>query len=52
VLTVGVLLMLLFYVLTGVVREYMRGAINRRVLVEFLTVSAIGIWIVVRFGPR
>jgi hypothetical protein len=49
--TVGVLLMLLFYVLTGIVREYIRGLASRQVVFEFLIVAALGIWIVVRFGP-
>jgi hypothetical protein len=50
-LTVGVLLMLLFYVLTGIVRTYTQGEIDRRTVIEFLIVAALGIWIVVRFGP-
>jgi len=49
--TVGVLLMLLFYVLIGIVREYVRSAINRQVVVEFLAVAVLGIWIVLRLGP-
>ena len=51
-LTVGVLLMVLFYVLTGIVREYTRTGIRWQVVAEFLAVAALGIWIVVRFGPR
>jgi hypothetical protein len=50
-LTVGVLLMLLFYVLTGIVREYIRGSADRQTLAEFLAVAALGIWIVLRYGP-
>jgi hypothetical protein len=50
-LTVGVLLMVLFYVLTGIVREYARTGIRWQVVIEFLIVAATGIWIVVRFGP-
>ena len=49
--TVGVLLMMLFYVLTGIVREYIRTVLTRQIVVEFLIVAALGIWIVVRFGP-
>lgn len=52
VLTVGVLLMLLFYVLVGITREHMRGELNRRVLVEFLGVAALGMWIVIQLGPQ
>jgi intracellular septation protein A len=51
-LTVGVLMMLLLYILIGVVRYYVRGAFDRRVVVEFSIVAALGIGIVIRFGPR
>jgi hypothetical protein len=51
-LTVGVLLVVLFYVLTEIVREYTRAGITWRTVVEFLIVAALGTWIVVRFGPR
>jgi predicted membrane channel-forming protein YqfA (hemolysin III family) len=50
-LTVGVLLMVLFYVLTGIVREYTRAGIRWQTVIEFLIVAALGTWIVVRFGP-
>lgn len=50
-LTVGVLLMVLFYALTGIVREYARTGINWQIVAEFLAVAALGTWIVVRFGP-
>jgi hypothetical protein len=49
--TVGVMLMLLFYVLTGIVREYSKGTASRQTVAEFLVVAALGIWIVMRFGP-
>jgi hypothetical protein len=51
-LTVGVLLMVLFYVLTGIVREYTRTDIRWQTVLEFLIVAALGTWIVVRFGPQ
>jgi hypothetical protein len=51
-LTVGVLMMLFFYVLVGVVQEYVHGAISRLVVVEFMAVAALGIWIVMRYGPK
>jgi hypothetical protein len=50
-LTVGVLLMVFFYVLTGIVREYTRTGIKWQTVIEFLIVAALGTWIVVRFGP-
>jgi hypothetical protein len=52
VLTVGVLLMLLFYVIGGIVREYVRNTIGRRVIIEFLGIAVLGIWIIFRFGPK
>jgi hypothetical protein len=50
-LTVGVLLMMVFYVLVGIAREHLRGTLAPRVLLEFLGVAALGIWIAVRFAP-
>jgi hypothetical protein len=51
-LTVGVLMMLLFYVLIGIVLEYTRRSISWPIIVEFLAVATLGIWVVIRFGPR
>jgi hypothetical protein len=51
-LTVGVLLMLLFYVFVGLVQQYMRQRLNRRVVIEFLGVTILGIGIVIAFGPQ
>jgi hypothetical protein len=51
-LRVGVLLMLLFYVLVGVVREHVQGEFSRQVVLEFLAVAILGIWVIVRFGPQ
>ncbi len=48
--TVGVLLMLLFYVLVGLVREHLRNALNRYVVIEFLVVATVGLLVVIRFG--
>ena len=50
-LTVGVLLMMVFYVLVGLVREHLRGTLGPRVLLEFLGVAALGVWIATRFAP-
>ena len=52
VLSVGVLLMLLFYALVGIAREQMRGTLDRRVAVEFLIVVSAGIGIVILFSRR
>ncbi len=50
-LTVGVLLMMVFYVLVGLAREHLRGTMAPRVLWEFLGVAALGVWIAIRFAP-
>jgi hypothetical protein len=51
-LTVGVLLMVLFYVLTAIVREYTRAGVRWRTVAELLAVAALGIVIAVQFGPK
>lgn len=51
-LTVGVLLMLLFYILVGIVQEHLRGRVNRRIVIEFLVVAALGLLVILRFGPK
>ena len=50
-LSVGVLMMMIFYVLVGIAREHMRATLNIRVLVEFLGVAALGVWVAIRFAP-
>jgi hypothetical protein len=50
-LTVGVLLMMVFYVFVGLAREHLRGTLGPRVLLEFLGVAALGVWIAIRFAP-
>jgi hypothetical protein len=49
--SIGVLMMMIFYVLVGIAREHMRATLNSRVLVEFLGVAALGVWIAIRFAP-
>ncbi|MBN1935054.1 MAG: hypothetical protein JW934_10335 [Anaerolineae bacterium] len=51
-LTVGVLMLLLFYALVGIVQQHMRETLNRRVVLEFLGVIILGIGIVVALGPQ
>lgn len=48
-LTGGVLLLLFFYVAVGVAQQHLQGSLTRRVLAEFLTVAAIGVWLLLRF---
>lgn len=52
VLSVGVLLMLIFYSLIGIAREHLRGTLTRSVVSEFLLVAALGVGVVILFGPR
>lgn len=51
-LTVGILMMLLFYVTTGLVREHIRRGISGSILLEFALVAAVCLGAVLRFGPR
>jgi len=51
-LTGGVLLLLFFYVAVGLAQQHLQGSLTRRVLVEFLTVIAIGVWLLFRFGVQ
>ncbi len=49
--TGGLILLLGFYVATGVVNQQLQGRINRRVLIEYGAVALIGLLILLRFGP-
>lgn len=51
-LTVGVLMLLLFYALVGIVQQHMQGTLDRRVVLEFLGVIILGICIVLVLGPQ
>ncbi len=51
-LTVGVLLMLLFYVLVGLTQQHFRQSLDRRVVIEFLGVAILGLGIVLVLGPQ
>lgn len=51
-LTVGVLMLLAFYVLVGLVQQHLRGTLGRRVILEFLGVIILGIGIVIILGPQ
>jgi len=52
VITVGVLLMLIFYLLSGIAREHLKGTLDRKVLIEFLIVAVLGIWLITRLGTQ
>ena len=47
----GILLMLIFYVMTGLAQQHLQGKLSRRVLVEFLVVAIGGIVVLMVFQP-
>jgi len=51
-LAAGTLLLLFFYVATGLSQQYLQGALTRRVLAEFALMTLVGIGLLVRYGLR
>jgi hypothetical protein len=49
--TGGLILLLGFYVTTGLANQQLQGRLNRRVLVEYGAVALIGLALLLRFGP-
>lgn len=49
-LLAGLLLVLIYYAMTGIVQQYERGVLNRRVLAEFGLVALAGLVIILRFA--
>jgi hypothetical protein len=50
-LTVGGLLLLLFYLTTGIAQQHFQQNLNRRTLIEFAIVGVIGVIILLRYSP-
>ncbi len=50
-ITGGLILLLGFYVATGLANQQLQGRLTRRVLVEYGLVAMIGLAILLRFGP-
>lgn len=50
-LTVGGLLLLLLYIATGLAQQHLQGNLNRRTLIEFALVGAIGVIVLLRYSP-
>jgi hypothetical protein len=50
-ITGGLILLLGFYVATGIANQQLQGRLNRRVLLEYLAVSAIGLAVLLALGP-
>jgi hypothetical protein len=49
--TGGLILLLGFYVFTGLANQQLRGKLTRRVLVEYAVVALVGLVVLLRFGP-
>jgi len=47
----GLLLMLVFYVMTGIASQHLQGRLSRQVLFEFLVVAVVGIAVLMVFHP-
>jgi len=50
-LTGGLLLLLVFYMVTGLSRERLSQSLNRRALVEFALVALVGIGLIIKYRP-
>lgn len=50
-LTGGLILLLGFYVFTGLANQQLQGRLSRRVVVEYALVALIGLAVLLRFGP-
>jgi hypothetical protein len=50
-MTGGLILMLGFYVATGIANQQLQGRLTRRMLIEFGVVALVGLVVLLRFGP-
>jgi hypothetical protein len=50
-ITGGLILLVGFYVATGLANQQLQGRLNRRVLVEYGVVALLGLAVLLRFGP-
>jgi hypothetical protein len=50
-LTGGLLLLLVFYLVTGISREGLLRRVNRRALVEFALVALVGLGLIIKYRP-
>ena len=50
-LTAGVLLLLIFYLITGLARQGLLESLNRRILIEFAVVALIGLALLLKYAP-
>jgi len=49
--TGGIVLMLIFYVMTGLASQHLQGKLSRRVMVEFFVVAVVGLAVLMVFRP-
>ena len=50
-LTAGILLLLIFYVITGLARQGLLQLLSRRILIEFALVALIGLALLLKYAP-
>ncbi len=50
-LTAGILLLLVFYLITGLARQGLLKLLNRRILIEFAVVALIGLALLLKYAP-
>jgi hypothetical protein len=50
-LTAGILLLFIFYLITGLARQGLLESLDRRILVEFAVVALIGLGLLLRYAP-
>lgn len=50
-ITGGLILLLGFYVFTGLANQQLQGRLTRRVLVEYAVVALVGLFVLLQFGP-
>ncbi|MBM4464532.1 MAG: hypothetical protein FJ014_03010 [Chloroflexi bacterium] len=50
-LTAGILLLLIFYLITGLARQGLLKLLDRRILIEFAVVALIGLALLLRYSP-
>ena len=50
-LTAGILLLLIFYLITGLSRQGLLKLLSRRILIEFALVALIGLALLLKYGP-
>jgi hypothetical protein len=47
----GIVLLLIFYVMTGIAAQHLQGRLNRHVLIEFAIVAIVGTAVLMVFHP-